>query len=95
MAVGGVLVRENQSAATRKFQCTVHACGKRLEVECTTGGSDNGKRISVHVQYDNKKAIQLIRSANTRMLNLHIKHSIKCETVADIQDRHVAKLRSK
>jgi len=32
------------------------------------------------------------RVANTRGLNLHIKHSTKCESVARIQDTQLAKV---
>ena len=32
------------------------------------------------------------RVANTRGLNLHIKHSTKCESVAKTHDKHVIKL---
>ena len=39
-----------------------------------------------------QKTIQLFRSANIARLNLHIKQSTKCETVAKIQDTYVAKL---
>jgi hypothetical protein len=41
--------------------------------------------------YDVTK-IQHFRVASTQGLNLHMKHSTKCETVARIQDNHVAKV---
>ena len=37
-----------------------------------------------------KKTIELFGSANTGRLNLYRKHSTKYETVAKIQDKHVA-----
>jgi len=45
---------------------------------------------SARVQY-NARILQPFRSANTRKLNLQIKHSPKCEIVAKIQGAHVAK----
>jgi hypothetical protein len=39
-----------------------------------------------------KKNAQICRSANIRRLNLRIKRRTKCETVAKIQDKKVARL---
>ena len=49
--------------------------------------------ISSHVQYDTKP-IKHMRMANRGRLNLYTKQSTRCETVAKIQDKLVAKLRS-
>lgn len=49
-------------------------------------------RISAHVQHD-AKTIQPFMSANIERFNLYVKHRNKCETVAKMQDRRVAKLR--
>jgi hypothetical protein len=38
--------------------------------------------------------MQPFRSANVGRLDLHIKHSTECETVAKIEDTRVAKLRN-
>jgi hypothetical protein len=64
-----------------------------MEVEWTTGSSANerGKRILAHAQYDTK-IIQLCSLANIGRLNLYSMHTTKCETVAKILGKEVAKL---
>jgi hypothetical protein len=49
--------------------------------------------ILAHVQYGTK-TIKHFRLANIGRLSLYTKHSTKCENVAMIQDKQVAKLRS-
>jgi hypothetical protein len=44
---------------------------------------------------ENKKTILPFRLTNRRRLNLHMKHSTKCEKVVKIQDTQVANLWSK
>ena len=48
-------------------------------------------KILAHVQYDTK-TVQLFRSADIGMLNLHLRRDTKCQTVAKIQEKVVVRL---
>jgi hypothetical protein len=74
-----------------KFQSIVHTCEETMEVECTTGSYANERMISAYV-HCGRKTIQLLKSSNIGRLNLCIKLSAKCETVAKIQHIQTAKL---
>ena len=79
----------NESVATKKFKSVAHKCGK--------GWRLIGQKVLLlnevlaHLQYDTKTIHPFI-SASIGRLNLHIKRTTKCDSVAKIQGTWVAKL---
>jgi len=81
----------DQPAAFKKFQRTVHTCGKTMEAGWTTGNSAKewGFWPTNGIV---RKTIQLFRTAKRGRLHTYRKYSTKCQTVAKTEHKQLATL---